>query len=138
MEEEKLVKLLLVIGAISLGIIFISTKLLEESTFSFVSHFMPQIFCKKDYRGNFILGKETSSEVCNEIEDMEILINPKICKNFEGREKDACLNLVKIAERRKEDCSSIFPSKTSVTQAEVEKYCKVFNITRENITAISF
>lgn len=139
MEEGELIKILLLIGIVSISIIYLSYFFMEKSVLNFASYFMPYIFCEQDYKGEFILGKRTSSEVCNKIDEIKSLINYEICNNYFDEKREACINLVEIAKKREEDCRDIFFRKTSVAEEEVERYCKIFNITREvNYTSILF
>ena len=138
MEESELIKILLLIGAVSLSIIYTSYFFMEKSVLRFASYFMPQIFCEQDHKGEFILGKTTSSEVCSKVDEIKSLINYEICNNYFEEKLKACRNLVEIAKKREEDCNDIF-KKTSVTQEEVERNCKIFNITRKvNYTSVLF
>jgi len=137
MEESDLIKILILIGVVCISIIYASYILLEKSARHFASYFMPQIFCEQDEKGEFILGKKTSYEVCEKINDMKSLIDHKICENYYGDRKEACMNLVDIAKKREADCENIIYKITSVTQEEVEANCQVFNITRKlNYTSI--
>jgi len=129
MEEGDLIKILILIGVVCISIVYASYILLEESARYYASYFMPQIFCEQDEKGEFILGKKTSYEVCKKINDMKSLIDHKICENYYGDEKEACMNLVDIAKKREADCENIIYKITSVTQEEVEANCRVFNIT---------
>lgn len=138
MEEKTLIKVLIIIGIVSLSVIVISSTLLGKMMLKFASKLVPYAFCSQDYEGNYILGKQTSYDVCKKVDEIKDIINPNICEGFEDEEKMACLGLVKIAENRTSDCLTILfgTPKTSVNPADVERYCKIMNVTFSNISVL--
>jgi hypothetical protein len=131
MEEKTLVKMLIIVGIVSLSVITVSNILLEKIILRFTSKLVPHIFCDQDYKGNYILAKPTSFDVCKKIDDIKDLINPNICEGFINEEKTACLGLMEIAKNRTSDCLTMLfgTPKTSVNPADVERYCKILNVT---------
>jgi hypothetical protein len=136
MEEKTLVKMLIIVGIVSLSVITVSNTLLGKIILRFTSKLVPYIFCEQDYKGNYILAKPTSFDVCKKMDDIKDLINPNICEGFINEEKTACLGLMEIAKNRTSDCLTILfgTPKTSVNPADVERYCKILNVTFPNVS----
>lgn len=127
-----MVKLLIIVGIVSLIVIFISNVFFWKIALKFTSKSVLHSFCEQDYRGNYILAKNTSYEVCKKVANIADFINPSVCESFNiGEEKNACLGLVEIAINRTNDCLTLLSGKpkTSVNPADVEKYCKTINVT---------
>jgi hypothetical protein len=137
MEEKTLVKVLIIIGIVSLSIIAVSGTLLGKIVLKLASKLVPHIFCEQDDKGDYILAKPTSYDVCKKMDDIKGFINPNICESFENEEKTACLGLMEIAKNRTNDCLtiSVGTPKTSVSPGDVERYCKILNMSFPNVPA---
>jgi hypothetical protein len=131
MKEKTLVKVLIIIGIVSLIVISVSNILLRKVVFRFTSKLVPYILCAKDSEGNYILAKPTSFELCEKMDKIEDLVNTNICEGFTNKEKMACLGLMEIAKNRINDCLTMFfdITKTSVNKEDIERYCKTLNAT---------
>lgn len=137
MEEGTLVKTLTIVGIVALSAIAISGALIGRMALNFTSKMIPYFFCERDSSGNYILAKQTSYDVCNKVDDIEDLINPNLCEGLTGEEKTACLGLVEAARNRISDCLTLTfgTPRTSVNPGDVERYCKILNVTFSDISA---
>jgi hypothetical protein len=131
MKEEHLVKLLLIVGIVCLSVITISDIIISKFISSFAARSIPHILCQKDTQKNYILAKPTHPSLCDKISDILDIAKPEFCDAYTREQKNACLELIKIAERRSVDCLSIFFGKTitSVNPEDVMRYCEIMGVT---------
>lgn len=127
MEEKKLVRLLVIVGALSLAGIAFSYFQLYSSMGRFFSSFIPYTFCSQDLEGSFVLTKPTSSEVCSVVSNIATMKQYNVCGNYVGAKADACLGLLDMAEQRHEDCLSGRVAGTA-DPILVKEYCAVLGV----------
>lgn len=101
MEERNLITLLLFIGVTCLIIITFSDFLIQSSITKIGLKFIPLVLCEKDKNGTYILASY-SLESCRKILEMGKFEN--LCLYYGENKKEACLNLINIAEERGKNC----------------------------------
>jgi len=132
MEEEKLIKWLIVTGIVSFSVIAVSNFLFSNLIIKFSSFLVPLTICQTDSKGSYLLAQPASYSLCSQLEDIDKLIgNPVICDGYDANQKNACLKLIEIAKNRTRDCIGIAFGKnqTSVNPIEVEESCALLNTT---------
>lgn len=126
MKEKTLINFLITVGLVCLVIIIVSQAYISTSLGKIIPKMIPRFICQKDKDG-YILAKPTSTETCEKINDIPIVIKPEFCKLYEGESKTACLELTTIMQERREDCFWVLfkREKTTVNPTDVENYCQI-------------
>ncbi len=127
MKEKTLVRVLVIVGALSLAGIAFSYFQLFSNMGRFFAASIPYTFCSQDSEGSFVLTKPTSSQVCSTVSNIETMKQYNVCGNYAGSKADACLGLLGIAEQRREDCLSGRVSGTA-DPILVKEYCTALGI----------